>query len=155
MENLSDSFRIVTRLLCGGENWKPGHPMEGIRRSSLGSSGELEPLRTGNQTRLLVGALACPRHPDCHFSNSRGNPGLWCGESVQNAARERTLQQSKMTGIKSSVVYRGNHECFPFYLLFWIVHALVHRLCQRQNIIYKVLFFSLPPQTSGCLELLS
>ena len=152
LETLSDSFRIVTRLLCGGENRKPEHPLKGIRRSSLGSSGELEPLRTGNQPTFFLGLW--------HAPDTLTAISLIAGEilaygvvkSVQNAAQERTLQQSKMTRIKSSIVYRGNHECFPFYLLFWIVHALVHRLCQRQNIIYKVLFFSLPPQTSGCLE---
>ena len=60
MENLSESFRIVTRLLCGGENRKPEHPLEGIRRSSLGSSGELEPLRTGNQPTFLLGLWHAP-----------------------------------------------------------------------------------------------
>ena len=60
LETLSDSFRIVTRLLCGGENRKPEHPLKGIRRSSLGSSGELEPLRTGNQPTFFLGLWHAP-----------------------------------------------------------------------------------------------
>ena len=85
-------------LLCGGENRKPEHPMEGIRRSSLGSSGELEPLRTGNQPSFLLGLWHAP-DTLIAVSNSRGNPGLWCGESTkcclgENFTAERNDQNN-------------------------------------------------------------
>ena len=48
-------------------------------------------------TLLLVGALACPRHPDCHFSNSRGNPGLWCGESIKCCLGENFIAEQNMS----------------------------------------------------------
>lgn len=117
MENLSCSFRTVALLLCGGENRKPEHPMEGIRRSSLGSSGELEPLRTGNQPSFLLGLWHAPDTPTA-VSLIAGEILAYGVVNLQNAAWERTLQQSEMTRITSSIVYRGNHEYFPFICSF-------------------------------------
>lgn len=94
MENLSDSFRIVTRLLCGGENQKPDHPMEGIRRSSLGSSVELEPLRTGNQPAFLLGLWHAPDTLTA-ISLIAGEILAYGVVTVQNAARERIHGRGK------------------------------------------------------------